>query len=82
MLNIVYTYILMYIVIILYNHILIYNHLTFMYRCKLWIYNIRRNDLEKRVKKEGYGFLKNMRLCSSHFDADQYRNLGGFVIKI
>ena len=29
-----------------------------MYRCKLWIYNIRRNDLEKRVKKEGYGFLK------------------------
>ena len=44
----------MYIVIILYNHILIYNHLTFMYRCKLWIYNIRRNDLEKRVKKEGY----------------------------
>ena len=42
----------MYIVIILYNHILIDNHLTFMYRCKLWIYNIRRNDLEKRVKKE------------------------------
>ena len=41
----------------------------------IWLINIKNDSLLSKARKEGYNIAtQNLRLCSQHFDDDQYLN--------